>query len=163
MTTDLIWAVPTEKPPILRSAEKCYFWPKMHSSHKNTQKLLKDWCLFWKRILLCLHNFSRSWLEHGVQQEVVVSFGPQNLNFWPKTPFFAIRPQILSTSHFWLPWRDSSFPTLGVIFRLFVSQLYASKSLPPPHCLPVTALARGLDDMSWFIHDISQHIMSFGS
>ena len=93
-------ARPTEKWPILRSAENCYFWPKMHSYHTNTRKLLKDWCLFWKRILFCLHNFSRSWLEHGVQQEVVVFFGPRNLNFWPKTLIFAIRPQILSTSHF---------------------------------------------------------------
>ena len=32
---------------------------------KSTQNLPKDWYLFGKRVLFCLHNFSWSWPEHG--------------------------------------------------------------------------------------------------
>ena len=35
------------------------------SPQKNTKNLLADWYLFGKGLLFYLHNFSRSWLEHG--------------------------------------------------------------------------------------------------
>ena len=64
MTTDLVPAGIADKRPFFCLAEKYFFGQKsVFFRKKNTQTLLKDWYLFWKGILFCLHNFSRSWLE----------------------------------------------------------------------------------------------------
>ena len=41
--------------------QKSVFSPKK----KSTRNMLKYWYLFGKRVLFPLHNFARSWLEHG--------------------------------------------------------------------------------------------------
>ena len=46
-------------------SQKVFFWEKSILSQKNTQNLLRDWYLFWKRQLFYLNNFFRSWPEHG--------------------------------------------------------------------------------------------------
>ena len=47
---------------ILRKSN--FFGPK-NFPKKTTQNLLKDRYLFRKRVLFSLHNFARSWQEHG--------------------------------------------------------------------------------------------------
>ena len=57
--------------PELGKNGRFYIWPKIFFVQKsiffqkNTRNLLKDWYLFGKRVLFCLHNFSRSWPEHS--------------------------------------------------------------------------------------------------
>ena len=74
-----------------------FLWPKMRFSQKSTQNLLKDWFLFWKRVLFCSHNFSRSWPEQGVQPEVFflawnIGFLAQKSDFCHTTPNFVNGP-----------------------------------------------------------------------
>ena len=81
MTTDLVPARNTEKRPFLRSAEKVFFGQKCVFPKKNSQNLLKDWFSFWKWVLFCSYNYSRSWPEEGVQPEVF--FLAWNIVFLP--------------------------------------------------------------------------------
>ena len=65
MTMDPVQAGITQERPFLRSAEKCFFLPKMGFNPKITQNFLRDWNLFGKRQLFSLNNFFQSLPEHG--------------------------------------------------------------------------------------------------
>ena len=71
LTTDLVPAWITEKTDVFSFSFS--FCPKVENGQKicfffqkNTQDPLKDCNLFGKKVLFSLHNFARSWLEHGL-------------------------------------------------------------------------------------------------
>ena len=65
----------------LRSAKKCFFWPKMHFSQKNTQILLiENDIYFGKRVVFSLKNFFWSWPEHGVPKIRFLPYDPTLVN-----------------------------------------------------------------------------------
>ena len=67
MTTDPVRAEITEKQPILRLAEECFFGPKMRfSPPKKHPKFAKRLIFVLEKGTFSLHNFFRSWPEHGV-------------------------------------------------------------------------------------------------
>ena len=66
MTTDPVWAGITEKRPLLRSAEKCFFWPKMHLNPKKQPKFLKRLMFIWEKATYLFEQLlpvvARTWL-----------------------------------------------------------------------------------------------------
>ena len=67
-----------------------------------------------KRVLFCSHNFSWSWLKHGI------FFGPQNSKFGPKICFLPYDPRF-GQRPVCSPRKDCPFCTLGSILGLSFS------------------------------------------
>ena len=91
MTTDPVRAGITEKRTFLRSAEKCFFWPKMGFNQKNHPKFLKRLIFIWENFFFeqLFPVVARTWLG----SKSVCFFWAQNLGFGSKNPFFAIQPK----------------------------------------------------------------------
>ena len=64
---DPVWAGITEKRTFLRSAEMCFFWPKMGFSPKNHPKFLKRLIFIWEKATFFFEQLfpvvARTWLE----------------------------------------------------------------------------------------------------
>ena len=73
-------------------------------------------------VLFSLHNFARSWLQHGFDLEVNRFFGPKNLDFGPKICFFCYRTPDFVNGPFVALSKDGRFCTFGSIFFIFVSE-----------------------------------------
>ena len=132
MTTDLVPAGVTGKRPFLRFVEKRFFGLKSVLFKKKNQNLLRDWYLFGKRVLFCLHNFVWSWLKHVVQPEVNVFFGPK--------PRISERWSIL---HLRIDFPTFRFRGTAVFVKKKTGR-HVKKSFPTPlwgNRLPVTTLA----------------------
>ena len=145
----------TEKRPFLRSAEKCFFLPKMGFIPKNHPKFLKRLIFIWEKATFFFGQLfpavARTLLE---LRSVTFFLGPksrflvQRSNFCRTTPIFVNDPFLAlgMTVHF-LPWEwFFDFPFWGYSsFRKKKSGWPVKKSSPYPlwgHRLPVTALAR---------------------
>ena len=139
MTTDLVPADFTEKRSFLRSAKKYFLAKKaFFFSKKNIQNVLKDWYLFGKRVLFCLHDFSRAWLENGVHWEVNPLLGPKTRISAQNSVFFTGFCQwplvaLGKTVHFtpWDQFFDFSFPSYS-IFLYKKKRLTRQKFFPHP-------------------------------
>ena len=118
-----------------------FFGQKSILSQKNNQNLLRDWYIFWKRVLSSLHNFFQSWSEHCVQQEVNPFFyGPES-RFLAQTFFCHSTPVLVNgpfvalgeTVHFppWDRFLDFSFPSYGR-FRQKKTWMTRQKVFPLP-------------------------------
>ena len=137
MTTDPVWAGVTEKPPFLRSAEKCFFGQKCVLSQNKTPQFHQILIFILEEHSLFFAQFFSGRGQNMVRVKKWV-FWAQNLGFWPnifchKTPnslFVALR----ETVHFprWVQCFDFSFPSYGRFCKENLAD--ASKSLPPPQC-----------------------------
>ena len=79
-------------------AEKCFFWPKMGFNPKNHPKFLKTGIYLGKGNFFLWTTFSGRG-QNMVNPKKWVFVFAQNIDFWPKNPIFAIRPQLWSMTH----------------------------------------------------------------
>ena len=124
MTTDLVPARITEKRLLLRLAGECFLAKNPFFFVLKKRNLLKDRYLFGKRVLFCLHNFSRPWLKHGLSQEVNVLF------LGPLTFCFCKKKRLTRQKVF-------PHPTVGA---MSVSNTLALLTLPHHFYMPFTTL-----------------------
>ena len=95
---------------------KVVSWPKKFPLNKNTQNLLKDWYLFEKMVLFCLHNFSRSWFE---LRNVFLGEGASKTWILAQISVFCYR-----TSNF----VNGLFVALGETFHFRVTAIFIKKT-----------------------------------
>ena len=85
---------------VFMSSLKVFFWLKTGFNPKNHPIFLKRQIFIWAKATFFFEQLfpvvARTWLEYRSG----FFFGAGNLGFWPKNPFFAIRPQFWLMTHF---------------------------------------------------------------